>query len=551
MAISSRCARNACALVLVLACAAAASAQGDTPESELLRMRVEQIRDHEETTLFEAQVAARVALPELYERRGFTLAWTVPAARADLLRAIRDSEADGLDPEDYLLRQLEAAQPLAEAPDASLEARVDYDLLLTDALARLLYHLVAGKLDPHDHDPHWNFVRVVRTQDPAAFLQDVIDSGAVYDRIAAEKPDHYIYRGLVKELARHRELAARGGFPLVPEGPKLERGARGARVAALRARLAVWDEPAAAAGDGDVFDESLEAAVREFQRRHGLEEDGRVGRATLAALNVPVSARITLIEVNLERARWLLHDLAPAFVVVNVAAYEVYFVRDRQVVWRARTMVGKPYRETPIFRSDINYLVLNPTWTVPPGIFANDILPAQKKNPGYLAKRGLRVIDASGRTVPTASIDWAGTTPRSFRYMLRQDPGPDNALGRVKFMFPNAYAVYLHDTPNRAGFERSARAFSSGCIRVERPLELAELLLAGQPGGTREEIDAAIASGKTKTVTLKQKVPVLLAYWTAWTDPEGRLELRDDIYRRDPVVASGLAERFRIRRSRS
>jgi murein L,D-transpeptidase YcbB/YkuD len=227
-----------------------------------------------------------------------------------------------------------------------------------------------------------------------------------------------------------------------------------------------------------------------------------------------------------------------------VAAYEVYYVRDREVAWRARAMVGKPFRETPIFRSEISYLELNPTWTVPPTIFAHDILPAQKKNPGYLAKRGVRVIDSAGRSVPTGSIDWANTTARNFRYMIRQDPGPENALGRVKFMFPNAYSVYLHDTPSRGLFDKSARAFSSGCIRVERPLELAALLLAGQPGGTREEIDAVIASGKTKTVTLARKVPVLVAYWTAWTDLKAARAARRRL-RRDGAVASGLAQRFR------
>jgi murein L,D-transpeptidase YcbB/YkuD len=210
-------------------------------------------------------------------------------------------------------------------------------------------------------------------------------------------------------------------------------------------------------------------------------------------------------------------------------------------------VVGKPYRQTPIFRSEMTYLVLNPTWTVPPTILAQDMLPAQRKDPGYLARKGLQVIDARGAVVPTSSIDWAHATPGNFKYALRQPPGPDNALGRVKFMFPNSYSVYLHDTPSRNLFEKSERAASSGCIRVENPLELAALLLEGQPGWDRAAIDRVVAEGKTTTVKLAQPVPVLLTYWTAWVDRDGVLQLREDVYGRDAKVAAALAAPFAIR----
>ena len=253
--------------------------------------------------------------------------------------------------------------------------------------------------------------------------------------------------------------------------------------------------------DALIYDDSLLAAVRAFQTAQGIDADGSVGAGTLAALNRPVGDRIVQIEVNLERGRWLLHDLDPTFVVVNVAGFRVYYLRDGALAWSARVQVGKPFRQTPIFRSTIQYLVLNPTWTVPPGIFANDILPAVKRDPGYLAKRELRVVDGKGEPV-TAPIDWAAVTPRSFPYMLQQGPGPDNALGRVKFMFPNEYSVYLHDTPSQALFEKSERAFSSGCIRVENALELAALLLDGQADWNAAAIASAVEAGTTRTVTL-------------------------------------------------
>src|SRR5262249_15608840 len=232
---------------------------------------------------------------------------------------------------------------------------------------------------------------------------------------------------------------------------------------------------------------------------------------------------------------------------VNFRAFRALPVRNDTVVWRAAAQVGKPYRSRPIFRSEMTYLVLNPTWTVPPGILAADILPAQRRDRGTLARKGLEVVDMKGNVVPASSIDWSSATPRNFRYMLRQPPGPTNALGRVKFMFPNSHSVYLHDTPSKNLFDKSDRAFSSGCIRVENPLELAALLLDGQKGWDRAAIDAAIAAGTTRTVTLETRVPVLLLYWTAWVDTGGTLQIRRDLYGRDVKAAAALAEPFRVR----
>ena len=531
-------------LALVLLLAHNSRAQEDAPESEILRAHVEQIRDDPGTDISGAPIAARRLLPELYARRGFTRAWTAAAAREDLLRAIRESAADGLDPEDYLLSTLERVRAEAEAEGASLDAQVHYDLLQSEALARLLYHLIFGKVDPRSFDPNWNFTRRVHLEDPTAYLQESIDSSDLLARIDREKPQHDLYRRLKSEFARQREIAAAGRWQALPADVTWKPGSGAPPASALGARLrASGDLPA----DAPPGPSEIEAAVKRFQERHGLEPDGAVGSATLAALNVPIGARIEEIRVNLERGRWLLHDLEPTFLFVNVAGFEVHYLRDRKVVWSASAQVGKPYRATPIFRSEMTYLVFNPTWTVPPSILAHDILPAQRRDRSTLAKKRLQVVDHSGRAVPEASIDWANATPRNFRYLLRQPPGPDNALGRVKFMFPNAYSVYLHDTPSKALFERSGRAFSSGCIRVENPLELAALLLEGQQGWDRQAIDRAVADGQTRSVTLARPVPVLLSYWTAWVDRNGVLQLRSDIYGRDAKVAAGLDAPFRFR----
>jgi murein L,D-transpeptidase YcbB/YkuD len=243
----------------------------------------------------------------------------------------------------------------------------------------------------------------------------------------------------------------------------------------------------------------------------------------------------------------LLQDLPDEFVVVNIAGFTVYFVRGQQIVWHARAQVGKPYRRTPLFRSEISHVVLNPTWTVPPGIIEQDILPAARRDPATITRKGLRVFDAQGQELDPASIDWSRYHGGHIPYTLRQDPGPANALGRVKLMFPNPYFVYLHDTPSQAQFERAGRALSSGCVRVENALELTELVLGDPERWNAASFASAIEHGETRNVSLAKRVPVLLTYWTAWVDPQGRMNFRRDVYGQDAKWAQALEARFAVR----
>jgi murein L,D-transpeptidase YcbB/YkuD len=316
----------------------------------------------------------------------------------------------------------------------------------------------------------------------------------------------------------------------------------------IRARLvASGDLAADAAGGADLYDAGLEAAVRGFQQRMGLDGDGVVGAGTVAELNVPAAERVRSLRVNLDRGRVLLHDLPERFVVVNIAGFTVYLVRGQDIEWSARVQVGKTYRKTPLFRSEMNYLVFNPTWTVPPGIIRNDILPAARQDPASITRRGLKVLDSGGREVDPAAVDWSRFQGGHIPYTLRQDPGPNNALGRVKLMFPNDYFVYLHDTPSQALFDRADRAFSSGCVRVERALELAERVLDDPAQWNAQSIAAVVRGGKLQNVTLKRRMPVLLAYWTAWVDPDGRVSFRRDVYGQDAKWAAALDAPFRVR----
>jgi murein L,D-transpeptidase YcbB/YkuD len=537
--------RIAAALALAWIGAAAAPALAQEPDAvaAAIQALVERDSEGEALAVEGSPIASQILLPRFYERRRFAPAWTDPTDVHALFVAIRDSASHGLDPADYHLAALEALRgQVTSAP----ELAAGFDLLATDALFRLAYHLEFGKVDPASYDPAWNFEHTLH-DDPIAALQSALEAHRVREAIEERAPQGSIYEALRARLAQLRKVEAAGGWPKVPEGPTLRAGDSGARVAALRARLAAEGDLASEAADGDAFDEGVSEAVRHFQARMGLDADGVAGARTVSELNVSAHDRADQLRVNLERARWVLQDVPERFVLVNMPTFEVFLIEDRKVAWRARAQVGREARQSPIFRAEMKYLVLNPTWTVPPGILAKDIL-SHGANAGAVVKRkGLRVLDRSGREVDPGGVSWGRYSARNFPYQLRQDPGPTNALGRIKFMFPNPYLVYLHDTPSKAKFEASDRALSSGCIRVEDPFGLAERLLRGADGWTRQRIDAVVASEKTTTVWLPEPVPVLLLYWTARPTPDGEVRFARDLYRRDPKVLAGLERPFEFR----
>jgi murein L,D-transpeptidase YcbB/YkuD len=545
------------ALRFWIACAAAACtaslalAQPAPGESDPLAQAIAAELDAWTTAAAPTIHGARIALPErlqeFYTRRGFRAAWDNARNAEQLRRALTESYDQGLDPKDYHLPLLEDLAGQIARSAATDAVRAQYDVLLTEALLRLAYHLSFGKVDPQTFDAQWNYGRTLASMDVSRKVEEALAAEDIYQRVEALKPTHSLYTGLERELARYR-AAAEAPQATLAAGPTLRPGDSDARVPQLRARLiASGDLDQAAASDALDYDAALEGAVRSFQARMGLESDGVVGADTIAELNVPLADRITQLRVNLDRGRVLLQDLPDEFVVVNIAAFTVYYVRGQQIVWQARAQVGKPYRRTPIFRSEISYVVLNPTWTVPPGIIEHDILPAAQRDPESITRKGLRVLDAQGQELDPASIDWSQYRSGHIPYTLRQDPGPSNALGRVKLMFPNPYQVYLHDTPSQGLFERTDRAFSSGCVRVERAPELTELVLHDPEHWNAASIASAIEQGQLRNVTLKRRIPVLLAYWTAWVDPQGRMNFRRDLYGQDAKWAQALAARFAVR----
>jgi murein L,D-transpeptidase YcbB/YkuD len=519
------------------------------PLVEALRQRAETLRTAGDAQVGAGSIAARSLVASLYERRGFAPAWSDPARANALRSAIESSASHGLDPRDYHLESL-AVQDAAPHPSEAerVRAMTRRELLQTDAFVRLAYHLYFGKADPRVLNGAWNFARTLGGVDPAAALTELIeapDPAAALESLAPRPP---MYRDLRTALARLRHIERAGGWPLVAPGPKLEVGADGPRVAQLRARLQASGDLAPGPADSSGFDAAVDAAVRRFQARHGLEPDGVVGRATLTALNIGVADRIAQVRANLERLRWIARELTGDFLLVDIAGFTAQLWMNDTLAWSARVVVGKPFRTTPEFRARMKYLVLNPEWNVPPTILREDVLPKVIVNPDYLQKHNMRVVDASEQRVDPAAIDWPQYRqhPRAFPYQIVQAPGGDNPLGRVKFMFPNENMVYLHDTPSRALFERTVRAFSSGCIRIERPLELARLLLDDPVRWSDERLREAIATNKTQTVPVRLNLPVLLLYFTASVGADGEIRFRPDLYGRDGKIIAALAAPFRF-----
>lgn len=522
--------------VVVLAALAVPAAAMDGAAG-IIRDRLATLRDTGRLEIDGVILGREDILTEFYARRAWAPAWTDPARIAELTGLLAGAGDHGLEPEDFFLSRITADGAAAADPGRT----ADRDLLLTEALIRYGYQRRFGKVDPTELEPAWNFRRgFADDEDPVMLLAAAIEAPSLAARLAEEIPGGPWYRQLQQALVRYRAIAAAGGWPQIGPGPVLRVGDRDARVAQLRERLRLEGDAAAGgpAAEADLFDEPLAAAVRGFQARHALAADAEVGPATLRELNVPVSARIDQLRLSLERVRWVAGDAPATYVVVNVAGFRVGYVREHRLAWQSRVVVGRAARQTPIFRGLMTYIELNPTWTVPPTILREDILPKLRHDPDYLRRERITVLDRAGRAVDPASVDWSAYR-RGVPYTLRQEPGPANALGRIKLMFPNPHAVYLHDTPARGLFDRPERTFSSGCIRVEDPLALAERVL-DDPRWDRAALEAAIATGTTRRVSLPVPVPVLLVYLTGTAEADGTVRFFRDVYGRDPSLLAAL-----------
>ncbi|MGD2168171.1 MAG: L,D-transpeptidase family protein [Gammaproteobacteria bacterium] len=449
--------------------------------------------------------------------------WSEPgrpsALAREALSIIEAAPSHGLRIEDYQIDELHSLNERLVPGD--IDSRLEYEGLMTDALLRLFRDLrpqlateVAGESDSADL--------------LALVLLEAARSGTLSDFYQSLLPRHAQYEALRAALVREESTASAASSDAIGRGPPLRAGDSGARVRALRSRL-LGSRPKT---DNDVFDASLEAAVRDYQSLHGLDADGVVGRRTQQHLDMPASARVARIRLALARWRELPVTLGDEYVHVNIPEFRLEMVRNGRSRVQMRVVVGSKDDPTPAFSDQIEYLVFNPYWHVPRRIALEELVPKAVESPGYLTRQNYDVL-AQGEVVEESSVDWSGMNHSSFTYRIRQRPGPTNALGVVKFLFPNPLDIYLHDSPTRSLYARPVRAFSHGCIRLEDPRALAEALLEHTGDWNAEQIADTLDTGRRRQINLERPVPVYLTYITARVTDSGELALFDDVYGRD------------------
>ena len=481
----------------------------------------------------------------------FTSAGPRPSV-AVALSELRAATDRGLRPGDYGIDALEPPVEAATRPGAPADAVAQADVALTTAVLRFMSDARFGRVRPQEVEPHFR-----APAKDAAFvggLRDAVAADRLAPAIDAAEPTLQVYARLKAALAWYRTLATQPSAP-VPEvvrpRTKVVEGDAWTGVGALRDRLVLLGDLAAevpAPADGRYAGEIV-AAVRRFQSRHGLEPDGVVGRQTIEALNVPVAARVTQIELALERLRWL-PELPPGpAIAINIPSFQLWALADasdtRGAALAMPVVVGQALRnETPVFIGAMRAVEFSPYWNVPPAILKNEVLPRLARDPGYLQREGMELVPARGQGAAITTIDAAGLAAlRDGTMRVRQRPGPKNALGGVKFVLPNTMDVYLHGTPEGQLFERTRRDFSHGCIRVRDPAALAAFVLRELPEWTSGAIAAAMTSGQNRWVRLPAPIPVIVFYTTAIVDGAGRATFMADVYGQDARLLVALRRR--------
>ena len=483
-------------------------------------------------------------LIQLYEQRQHAPLWShatdLSAQVAPILDMLRDAQNEGLDPEDYHFGPLQTLVATLQSPQHATQPDAtgrlaDFDLVLSDAVLSYMLHLIRGHWRPTTQ--FMTDIPTPASPDPIRVLQEADTLTPLPEVLARFIPSHQGYVRLRHALARYRSIAAAGGWPMLPPGPSLRTGDRGLAVLLVTMRLQVTgDLVSGGTGDRTFFDAALAQAVRRFQRRYGLAVDGVIGQTTRRALQIPVEEHIRQLRLNLDRWRWLPRQLGSRHIRVNIAAFTLQVMENEHVALSMRVVVGKPSRPTPLLHSTLPFLILNPAWNIPARIAREEILPLVQRDQTYLATHNITIVavqDAQATDVSPANLDWSALSSHRAPFRLRQEPGPSNALGRIKFMMPNPFQVYLHDTPSKNLFAQPVRAASHGCIRLEKPVALAAYLLQDHPAWNRAALLDAITTGDSRRVAFPTPLPIYVLYHTAWVSADDTVHFRPDIYEWD------------------
>lgn len=474
---------------------------------------------------------------QFYKNRNYEGAWfqgQQPKAQAmQLLQEIKNAEEQGLmfrmyTTEEYkeLENYISGSTPLQPEQIKRLE------LQLTDLFFKYAKHVNMGIIGPDDVS-YGYYIRE-KEENSILLLESILSSED--QKFKKLEPQHPQYKQLKAKLAEYRNIEKGGGWPAIKGIKILEKGDSSEAVTVLRKRLVISGD-LSSNNNSHIYDDAVIAAVEKFQTRHGLKVDGVVGPKTLEELNKPISERIKQIIVNMERLRWLPSDMGNPHVMVNIPEFMLYVNKGPSQVMKMKVITGKTVNATVIFSDSISYLEMSPYWNVPYSIATQEILPKVKGNPGYLSANHYEVLYGN-KVLNPYNINWHKYNTSNFPYRIRQTPGLHNALGTIKFIFPNKFNIYLHDTPSKHLFDQVERDFSHGCIRVEKPLEFAKFLLADQPEWTAEKIQEYRQHKSPERVYLTEKVPVYILYFTAFVDENGILNFREDIYNHDQELTN-------------
>lgn len=486
-----------------------------------------------------------LCLATIYHETGMKPLWVTSDGITERAEIILDFLAaaglDGLDPDDYEVSALQKMRHGVEPTELA-----EFDTRLTFNVVKYVHDLSFGRIHPFQADAELFPEAGDSGFSPLAAVEKLLSEQDVAGYLKSLPPKHKHYTALKAALARYREIDQRGGWPTISEGKILRQDMVSERVPVIRARLAAEsDLEIVPESEPEVYDRTLVEAVRKFQFRYGLDVDGVIGKDTLGAMNVTSREAVEKIMLNMARWRWQGKDLGSRYLLINIAHFDLRLYDGENVELQMVVIVGQSQHQTPVFSDSIKYLDFNPFWNVTPNIAAKEDLPELRKDPYYLVKKNIRLFESwepGARELDSTAIDWHKVTRGRMRgFHLRQDPGPWNALGKVKFVFPNTYDVYLHDTPTQDLFNRTRRIFSHGCIRISKPVQLAVALLRhGSKDWTLERVNEIIDAGKRKVISLPTPMPVHITYQTVWLDKDGEIHFNRDVYDRDKRLHEAL-----------
>ena len=500
-------------------------------------------------------IFSKSLLPNTYRNTNFSQLWLSEKNKKDAIYALQHSDEHGLLPSDYHL--VEITELNNRYSKLSSQERAYLDILITDGTILYAYHLIRGKVNPHDLSFSWNFIEHQFPEDTKQYLRKAIDQENLSEALFNLEPQDEEYLLLKLKLAENKVVIRDGGWEMVKIETPLHEGDSDKGILQLINRLTAQGyyqeeettlDSLMTANDtleNNIYNTKLVLAVKHFQKEHGLNSDGVIGKHTLSLINTSAKEYQKKIICSLERRRWIKYPTDEPYIKVNIPAYKMEFVEDNKAVYSSNVVIGRINKKTPMFTKRLKLVVLNPTWTLPRSITTTETLSRLKANPNYLDKHNMDLIDRNGNVVGNHDIDWHKYKKGHFPYTVRQGPGPHNALGQVKFLFPNKYSIYLHDTPSKYLFSKEKRAFSHGCIRLQNPLNFAEYLLKreNETYWNRKKIDGIIKTSKTKNIRLKHEYPVLIMYMTAGYSVDGDVFYLEDIYNRDTKLYKKIIER--------